>query len=135
MLNEKLEKAEKALKEVGEIQRNIQTLINERKSKFENIGINDAIKALTELIILERVLDTFSYAIELDADERGISILEASSLKSEIPSSSEIFEILSQKYRKDISDDCQITMQFIDNILFQNITGKIFNIKGGTEHE
>lgn len=124
MLEEKISKVEKSVNDLKSVQEKACKLINERKVKFAMIGLNDVIRTVAEIMVLEKVLDSLNEAIETEGDD--IEVMSLRAIKSEVPGAEEMLNYISLRYRDDLSDECQVLKKFIDEIQFENITNKLF---------
>lgn len=124
MLNDKITTVERSIKELKELKEKTDRLINERKMKFAMIGVNEIIKTLAELMILENILDSLSELIEVDSE--GVDIVTIQGMKNNIPGAGEMLGYLSLEYRDVLSDECQVIKKFIDEFRFQEVTQKLF---------
>lgn len=124
MINEKIAKVEKSVNDIRSFQEKTQKLIDERKLKFSMIGLNEVIKALAEIMTLEKVLDGLNELIDLDNEEMGIMIPK--SLKGEIPGAKEMLGYISLEYRSTLSDECKVIKKFIDEFQYQEIEKLLF---------
>lgn len=125
MLEEKMNKIERSLADLREVQEKATRLIQERKLKFAMTGVNDVLKTIAEIMVLEKVLDNLNETIDVDGGE--IEILTKKTIKDEVvPEANEMLNYISLKYRDDLSDECQVLKKFIDEIQYQTITRKLF---------
>lgn len=130
MLEEKMNKIERSLADLREVQEKATRLIQERKLKFAMTGVNDVLKTIAEIMVLEKVLDNLNETIDVDGGE--IEILTKKTIKDEVvPEANEMLNYISLKYRDDLSDECQVLKKFIDEIQYQTITRKLFEQNWG----
>lgn len=125
MLQEKLLIAEKRIQEIKELQGKVQDLINERKLKFAEIGINEVVKTISELMILEKIIDSINIAVEIDEDE--IEVLGIEALRNEVPTADEMLGYISVRYKDMLSEECTTIKRFIESVQFQTVTERLFN--------
>lgn len=131
MLKEKLLMAERRIQEVKELQVNVQMLINQRKLRFADIGVNEVVKTLSELMILEKITDSINMAIDVADGEIGIWGLDT--LKDEVPSADEMLDYISLKYKDVLATECTTIKRFIECIEHQTITNELFKGVGGKD--
>lgn len=124
MIDNKLIQVEKAIKEMKEVQNKVIDMLNERKVKFSMIGINEVVRNLAEIMILEKFQDSINELIIMDEEE--ICILDLQGLQSEIPGAKEMLDYISLSYRDTLSDECQVIKSFIDSIKNHDIQEKLF---------
>ena len=126
MLDEKILKMERSLGDLKEVQEKSYKLIQERKLKFAMTGVNDVLKAMVEIMVLEKVLDNLNEVIDVEGEE--IEILTKKTIKNEIvPGAEEMLDYISLKFRDTLSDECQVLKKFIDEIQYQTITNRLFD--------
>lgn len=125
MLEEKILKISKSLEDLKEVQEKASKLIQERKLKFAMSGMNNLLKTMAELMVLEKVMDSIETVLDVNCDE--MEILTKNTIKNEIvPGAEEMLDYISLKFRDSLSDDCQVLKKFIDEIQYQTITNELF---------
>lgn len=127
MLSEKLLKIEKAINDIKSVQRNAKALIDERKLKFAMMGVNEAVKAIAEIMILEKFLDSLESQIGEDVtDDEEFSIISLQEIQELVPGAEEMLDYISLKYSNQISNECYILKSFIDQVQHQTVMLQLF---------
>lgn len=114
-----LEKVKETVESIEMYDKKISSLINERKLKLSMMGVNEVIKILAELIVLESSQQAIQGLVE--NDDEGIFLMDSNQFENQIPGTKEILDYISLDYIDLLADDCIIIKTFINSIKNQQI--------------